>query len=136
MTMKKSFEHKIAFIIAGLFLLTHSAFAQSKSSILVGDWYLSKWEYLKTNTNKELRIEKEAKDKIVSFKKDNRFETTQMVDGKKEIIGAGTYEISEDGKYFIQNNQSFKIVSFEENKFSVWVDADLIVHFKRLTENK
>lgn len=127
---------KIAFIIAGFFFLSITAFAQSKSELLIGNWAFSKWENLNKNPNREIRFEKEANDKIVTFKKDNKCETTRIVGGKKEIVGSGSYKISEDGKYLIQDNQQFEIVSFEKDEFAIRVQADLIIHLKRVADIK
>jgi hypothetical protein len=123
-------------LLALLTFITFTSFAQSKSTLIIGDWCLSKWEYPEKDTAKRINFEKDAKDKIVSFKKDNKVETTKIIAGKKQVVGSGTYNISEDGKYFIQDKQRYKIVSFEKDEFAVKVESDLILHFKRVAENK
>jgi hypothetical protein len=77
--MNMTINFKISFVITGFFFLSLPAFAQSKSELLIGNWAFSKWEYLNKDPNREIRFEKEAKDKIVTFKKDNKCETTRRV---------------------------------------------------------
>lgn len=134
--MKKSSNLKIVSLLLGLFFLKQFSFAQSKSTLIIGDWCLSKWEYPEKDASKRINFEKDAKDKIVSFKKDNKVETTKIISGKKQVVGSGTYNISEDGKYFIQDKQRYEIVSFEKDEFAVKVESDLILHFRRIVETK
>jgi hypothetical protein len=118
------------------FLQVQHTNAQSKSSEIIGNWTISKWEYLNKDPNRNIQFEKDAKDKIVTFKEDNKCETTKTVNGKKQIISSGSYNISEDGKYFIQDKQRYEIVSFEKDEFAVKVESDLILHFKRVVDSK
>jgi hypothetical protein len=110
--------------------------AQSKSSEIIGNWTISKWEYLNKDPNRNIQFEKDAKDKIVTFKEDNKCETTKTVNGKKQIIGSGSYNISEDGKKFFQDKQEFELVSLEKDEFAIRVQSDLILHFKRVVDAK
>jgi len=125
-------------ILSVLFLLlqTQHTNAQSKSSVIIGNWTISKWEYLNKDPNRNIQFEKDAKDKIVTFKEDNKCETTKTVNGKKQIIGSGSYNISEDGKKFFQDKQQFEIVSLEKDEFAIRVQSDLILHFKRVVDAK
>lgn len=126
----------LIFSVFVLLLQTLHTSAQSKSSMVIGNWSISKWEDLNTDPNKHTLLDKNAKDKIVTFKKDNKCETTKTVNGKKQIIGSGSYNISEDGKTFYQDKQSYEIVSLEQNEFAIRVQPDLIIHFKRVADNK
>ena len=125
-------------ILSLLFLLlqTQHTNAQSKSSVIIGNWTISKWEYLNKDPNRNIQFEKDAKDKIVTFKEDNKCETTKTVNGKKQVIGSGSYNISEDGKTFFQDKQQFEIISLENDEFAVRVEKDLIIHFKRIVDAK
>ena len=119
-----------------LLLQSQHTTAQSKSSLIIGNWTISKWEYLNKDPNRNIQFEKDAKDKIVTFKEDNKCETTKTVNGKKQIIGSGSYNISEDGKTFFQDKQQFEIVSLEKDEFAIRVEKDLILHFKRVVDAK
>lgn len=132
----RKFNYQRPLLLTLLTFISFITFAQSKSDLIIGDWYLSKWDYPVKNADKMIYFEKDAKDKIVSFKKDNKVETTKTVAGKKQVIGSGTYNISEYGKYFMQDEQRFEIVMFEKDEFAVKVDTDLILHFKRIVEIK
>jgi len=125
-------------ILSVLFLLlqTQHTNAQSKSSVIIGNWTISKWEYLNKDPNRNIQFEKDAKDKIVTFKEDNKCETTKTVNGKKQVIGSGSYNISEDGKKFFQDKQEFELVSLEKDEFAIRVQSDLILHFKRVVDAK
>jgi hypothetical protein len=125
-------------ILSLLFLLlqTQHTNAQSKSSLIIGNWTISKWEYLNKDPNRNIQFEKDAKDKIVTFKEDNKCETTKTVNGKKQVIGSGSYNISEDGKKFFQDKQEFELVSLEKDEFAIRVQSDLILHFKRVVDAK
>ena len=125
-------------ILSVLFLLlqTQHTIAQSKSTIIIGSWSISKWEYLNTDPKKHMQFDEDEKNKIVTFKEDNKCETTKTVNGKKQIIGSGSYNISEDGKTFFQDKQPFEIVSLEKDEFAVRVEKDLIIYFKRVVDAK
>jgi len=135
-TMKKSKLFSFNLFTAGLFLLTQYSYAQSKPDLIIGNWTISKWEYLNKDLNRNIQFEKDAKDKIVTFKEDNKCETTKTVNGKKQVIGSGSYNISEDGKKFFQDKQQFEIVSLEKDEFAIRVEKDLILHFKRIVDVK
>jgi len=124
------------FLLTILTFILNCSYAQSKSDLIIGNWTLSKWEYLNKDPNRDMRFEKDAKDKIVTFKEDNKCETTKTVNGKKQIIGSGSYNISEDGKTFFQDKQQFEIVSLEKDEFAIRVQPDLILHFKRIVDAK
>jgi len=125
-------------IFTVLFLVSQALHtnAQSKSTMIIGNWTISKWEYLNKDPNRNIQFEKDAKDKIVTFKEDNKCETTKTVNGKKQIIGSGSYNISEDGKTFFQDKQQFEIISLEKDEFAIRVEKDLILHFKRVVDAK
>ena len=125
-------------ILTVLFLVSQALHtnAQSKSTMIIGNWTISKWEYLNKDPNRNIQFEKDAKDKIVTFKEDNKCETTKTVNGKKQIIGSGSYNISEDGKTFFQDKQQFEIISLEKDEFAIRVEKDLILHFKRVVDAK
>lgn len=124
------------FSVFVMLLQTLHTSAQSKSSMVIGNWSISKWEDLNTDPNKHTMLDKNSKDKIVTFKKDNKCETTQLIDGKKQIMGSGYYNISEDGKTFFQDKQQYEIVSLEQDEFAIRVQPELIIHFKRVADNK
>ena len=132
----RKINYKEPILLAFLTFVSFTSFAQSKSTLIIGDWCLSKWEYPEKDASKRINFEMDAKDKIVSFKKDNKVETIKIISGKKQVVGSGTYNISEDGKYFIQDKQRYEIVSFEKDEFAVKVESDLILHFKRVVDSK
>jgi hypothetical protein len=120
-----------------VFLLqTQHTNAQSNSTMIIGSWSISKWEYLNTDPKKHMQFDEDEKNKIVTFKEDNKCETTKNVNGKKQIIGSGSYNISEDGKTFFQDKQEFELVSLEKDEFAIRVQSDLILHFKRVVDAK
>lgn len=119
-----------------LTFISFITFAQPKSDLIIGNWAFAKWEYPEKDAGKRINFEKDAKDKIVSFKKDKKVETTKTVAGKKQLVGSGIYDITEDGKYLIQDKQRYEIVVLEKDEFAVKVDTDLILHFKRIADSK
>ena len=127
---------KSIFIIAVFIFFKTSTFAQSKANTIVGDWEISKWEYLKKPPFNSSEIEKESKNKFMSFKKGNSVETTQINSGKKEIIASGTYDFSEDRKYLNLDDRSFEIVKFEKDEIAIKFEADLIWHLTRYVESR
>ena len=132
----RKIKYQRQILLALLTFISFTSFAQSKSDLIIGNWAFAKWEYPEKDAAKRIDFEKDAKDKIVSFKKDNKVETTKIIAGKKQVVGSGTYNISEDGKYFIQDKQRYEIVIFEKDEFAVKVESDLILHFKRVAESK
>jgi hypothetical protein len=115
-------------LLAAICVVWVTSNAQQKfdGSKLVGKWAFERYEFIdKENDTTEMKRMSEGL--IITFGKENKFVTTQ----RDSIVTKGTYRLSSDGKFLIQNEQRAKILQLDQKQL-VFKFPEVIIHLKRL----
>ncbi len=99
-------------------------------SKLLGKWVFERYEFIDME-NDTAEMKRLSQGLVLCFENGNKFITTMKMEGGETEVVKGTYKVSSDGKYLIQNGEKAQMLKLDDKEF-VFKLPEVIIHLKRL----
>lgn len=104
---------------------------QSNQTKIIGTWTFDMFDFLKPDSD-SLNLIKDATGITITFEKEGKYFTTQVVGDNVKNIESGIYSISADGKTITQQGETAEIMVLTDRELAMKVDDEIVIHLKRV----
>jgi Lipocalin-like domain len=122
---------KFTILLICTFFINICINAQTKKTLIIGNWKFEKITMV-DSTAIPAEIIEGNKGIVLTFNKNGTCATVKHNYGNTIKLGACKYQISDDGKYLIQEENEMLIMTLSKNELILRASENVIMKFKRL----
>jgi hypothetical protein len=105
--------------------------AQVNTNLIIGTWKIEKMTSTDTSNKSINKFSDNAKGAEIVFKANGEAYSTQLKNGKIELLGSGKYSFSADEKYIYQDGNESEIIELTQTKLVLKVFEETFLYLKK-----